>query len=143
MKFLTISLIILLSLSVSFVGIAHGGVLIKNDPSFEEAFLQIQLRDSDGLLVAYYEPTRIWVEDSKLTHEYLDTKENKSIISKDGRNLEVITWEQSESYRGGELETAFGFFKDGDLAVIDFVDAFLAEPGDTSSQFWKVVRPVS
>ncbi len=142
MKFLIISLIIL-SFSVGFVGVAHGGILVKDDPSFVEISLQIQLRDSDGQLVAYYEPTRIWVANSKLTHEYLDIKENKSIISKDGRNLEVITWEQSESYRGGELETAFGFYKDGDLAIVDFSDGFLAEPGDTSSQFWTVVRPVS
>jgi len=142
MKFLIISLIILLSFSVGFVGVTQGASL-KDDPSFVEISLQIQLRDSDGQLVAYYEPTRIWIPDSKLAHEYLDLKENKSIISKDGRNLEVITWEQSESYRGGELETAFGFFKDGDLAVVDFVDGFLTEPGDTSSKFWKVVRPVS
>ncbi len=145
MKFLIISLMIFFSFSVGFIGIAHGGggIIVKDDPSFVEITLQIQLRDSDGQLVAYYEPTRIWIPDSKLAHEYLDIKENKSIISKDGRNLEVITWEQSESYRGGELETAFGFFKDGDLAVVDFVDGFLAEPGDTSSKFWKVVRPVS
>ena len=141
MKFLIISLIIL-SFSVGFVGVTQGAIL-KDDPSFVEITLQIQLRDSDGQLVAYYEPTRIWVVDSKLTHEYLDTKENKSIISKDGRNLEVIMWEQSESYRGGDYETAFGFYKDGDLAIIDFSDGFLAEPGDTSSQFWTVVRPVS
>ncbi len=142
MKFLIISLIILLSFSVGFVGVTQGAIL-KDDPSFVEISLQIQLRDSDGQLVAYYEPTRIWVPDSKLAHEYLDTKENKLIISKDGRNLEVIMWEQSESYRGGELETAFGFFKDGKLATVDFVDGFFTEPGDTSSQFWKVVRPVS
>jgi len=141
MKFLIISLIIL-SFSVGFVGVTQGAIL-KDEPSFVEITLQVQLRDSDGQLVAYYEPTRIWVPDSKLTHEYLDTKENKSIISKDGRNLEVITWEQSESYRGGDYETAFGFYKDGDLAIVDYVDGFLVEPGDTSSQFWTVVRPVS
>jgi len=141
MKFLIISLIIL-SFSVGFVGVTQGAIL-KDEPSFVEITLQIQLRDSGGQLVAYYEPTRIWVVDSKLTHEYLDTKENKSIISKDGRNLEVIMWEQSESYRGGDYETAFGFYKDGDLAIVDFSDGFLAEPGDTSSQFWTVVRPVS
>ena len=142
MKFLIISLIILFSLSVGLISVVQGQT-VKDDPSFVEVSLQIQLRDSDGLLVAYYEPTRIWVVDSKLTHEYLDNKENKSIISKDGRNLEVITWEQLQVHRGFGLHTAFGFFKDGDLAVVDFVDGFLAEPGDTSSKFWKVVRPVS
>ena len=142
MKFLIISLIILLSFSVSFVGVVQGQNIEKY-PSLVEISLQIQLRDSDGLLVAYYEPTRIWILDIALVHEYLDTKENKSIISKDGRNFEVITWEQSESYRGDELETAFGFFKDGDIAVIAYSDGYLTEPGDTSSKFWKVVRPVS
>jgi len=142
MKFLIISLIILLSFSVSFVGVVQGQNIDKY-PSLVEISLQIQLRDSDGLLVAYYEPTRIWILDIALVHEYLDTKENKSIISKDGRNFEVITWEQSKSYRGDELETAFGFSIDGDLAVIAYSDGYLTEPGDTSSKFWKVVRPVS
>jgi len=142
MKFLIISLIILLSFSVGFVGVTQGA-LLKDDPSFVEISLQIQLRDSDGQLVAYYEPARTWVPNSKLAHEYLDIKENKSIISKDGRNLEVITWEESKSYRGDELYTAFGFFKDGKPAVIVFSDGFITEPGDAASQFWKVVRPVS
>jgi len=142
MKFLIISLIILLSFSVSFVGVVQGQNIEKY-PSLVEISLQIQLRDSDGLLVAYYEPTRIWILDIALVHEYLDTIENKSIISKDGKNFEVITWEQSESYRGVELETAFGFFKDGDIVVIAYSDGYLTEPGDTTSKFWKVVRPVS
>jgi len=143
MKFLIISLIILLSFSVSFVGVAHGGIFLKDDPSLVEISLQIQVRDSDGLLVAYYEPTRISVVDSKLTHEYLDNKENKSIISKDGRNLEVITWEQLQLHRGAGLNTAFGFFKYSDLALIVYSDGYLTEPGDISYNFWKVVRPVS
>jgi len=143
MKFLIISLIILLSFSVGFVGVTQG-IILKDDPSFVEISVQIQLRDSDGQLVAYYEPTRIWVVNSTLTHEYLDNKENKSIISKDGRNLQVITWETtSTSYKEGKLYTAFGFFHDGEKAVVDFSDGFFTEPGDTTSQFWKVVRPVS
>ncbi len=141
MKFLIISLIIL-SFSVGFVGVTQGAIL-KDHPSFVEISLQVQLRDSDGQLVAYYEPTRIGIVDSKLTHEYLDTKENKETILQDGRNLEVITWVQSEYYKGGELETAFGFYKDGDLALIAYPDGYLTEPGDTSSKFWKIVSPVS
>jgi len=148
MKFLIISLIILFSFSVGFIGVTHGAFVVptiwfNDDPSFVEGYLQVQLRDSDGQLVAYYEPNRMWIADSKLVHEYLDTKENKSIISKDGRNFEVIMWEQSESYRGGELETAYGFYQDNDLALADYGDGFLAEPGDSSSQFWTIVRPVS
>ncbi len=138
MKFLIIFLIILFSISVGFVGVAHGGFLVKDDPSFVEVSLQIQLRDSDGQLVAYYEPTRIGILDSKLTHEYLDTKENKSIISKDGKNLEVIKWEQTKSYSGTKLKMAYGY-----VAIKTYSNGFLSEPGDTYTESWRVVRPLN
>jgi len=80
MKFLIISLIILFSLSVGFVGVTEGTqVHLKEDPSLLEVSVQIQHRDSEGRLVAYYEPTRTYVT-SEFLHGYLDTIENKSII---------------------------------------------------------------
>jgi len=133
LKILVISLIILFSLSVGFVDVTQG-IFWKDDPSLVEVTIQIQLRDSEGRLVAYYEPTQIWVN-SKLVHDFLDTKENKSIILKDGKNLEVIKWERSTSYRGNELKTGFG---GGSLST--FSNGFLPEPGDTSTESWKVVR---
>ncbi len=136
MKFLIISLIILFSLSVGFVGVAQGGIL-SDEPSLAEVSIQIQLRDSEGRLVAYYEPTRTWV-DSKLVHEYLDTKENKSTILKDGKNLEVIKWEQSKSYSGNELKIAYG-----NWILSTYSNGFISEPGDTITESWKVVRPLN
>ena len=135
MKFLIISFIILFTLSVGFVGVTQG--ILWNDPSIVEVSIQIQLRDSEGRLVAYYEPTQTWVK-PELVHEYLDTKENKSIILKDGKNLEVIKWEASKSYRGNELKTAYG---GGSLST--FSGGFIPEPGDTSTESWKVVRPLN
>jgi len=136
MKFLIISLIILFSLSVGFVGVTHG-IILKDEPSLVEVTIQIQLRDSEGQLVAYYEPTQTWV-DSKLVHEYLDTKENKSIILKDGKNLEVIKWEQSRSYMGNGLKTGYG-----GNGLTTFSNGFLTEPGDITTESWKVVRPLN
>ncbi len=137
MKFLIISLIILFSLSIGFVGVTQG-ILWTDEPSLVEISLQIQLRDSEGLLVAYYEPTQTWVN-PEIVHEYLDTKENKSIILKDGKNLEVIKWEASKTYRGNELHTAWGTT----MGLSSFSNGFLAEPGDTSTESWKVVRPLN
>jgi len=137
MKFLIISFIILFSLSVGFVGVTEG-ILWKDEPSIVEVSIQIQLRDSEGRLVAYYEPTQTWVK-PELVHEYLDTKENKSIILKDGKNLEVIKWEQSKSYRGNELKTAWGTT----LGLSSFSNGFLTEPGDITTESWKVVRPLN
>ena len=137
MKFLIISFIILFSLSVGFVGVAQG-VFWNEDPSIIEVTIQIQLRDSEGRLVAYYEPTQTWVN-SEIIHEYLDTKENKSIILKDGKNLEVIKWEGTKSYRGNELKTAWGTT----LGISSFSNGFLAEPGDISTELWTVIRPLN
>ena len=136
MKFLIISLIILFSSSVGFVGVAQGGI-INDEPSLAEASIQIQLRDSEGRLVAYYEPTRTWL-DPKLVHEYLDTKENKSTILKDGKNLEVIKWEQSKSYSGNILKIAYG-----DWTLSTYTNGFISEPGDTITESWKVIRPLN
>lgn len=138
MKFLIISLFILFSLSIGFVGVTQADtVKLKEDSSIFEATIQIQVRDSEGRLVGYYEPTRTWV-DSKLVHGVLDTKENKSIISKDGKNLEVIQWEQSKSYSGNKLKMAYGY-----LAISTYSNGFLTEPGDTYTESWKVIRSLN
>jgi len=136
MKFLIISFIILFTLSVGFVGVTQG--ISWKDDTIVEVSIQIQLRDSEGRLVAYYEPTQTWVN-PKLVHEYLDTKENKSIILKDGKNFEVIKWEVSKSYRGNELKTAWGTT----IGISSFSNGFLTEPGDTTTESWKVVRPLN
>jgi len=136
MKFLIISFIILFSLSVGFVGVTQG-IIYTDEPSLVDVSLQIQIRDSEGRLVAYYEPTGTWVNPKKV-HEYLDTKENKSIILKDGKNLEVIKWEQSKSFRGNELKMAYGH-----VAIATYSDGFISEPGDTFTESWKVVRPLN
>ncbi len=136
MKFLIISLIILFSLSVGFVGVTQG--IPWDDPSLLEVSLQVQLRDSEGQLLAYYEPTRSWVN-PPFVHKYLDTKENKEIIEKDGKKYEVFELEQTLTYRGNQL--AYGFvLPQGDRVQVAYVDAFLSEPGDVAFQTWKVVR---
>ncbi len=136
MKFLIISLFILFSLSVGFVGVTQG--IPWDDPSLLEVSLQVQLRDSEGRLLAYYEPTRIWV-DPKVIHEYMDKQENKSIILKDGKKYEVFELEQTLTYRGNQLATGFVLSLD-DRVQNAYVDAFLSEPGDVAFQSWKIVR---
>jgi len=138
MKFLIISLIILFSLSIGFVGVTEGTqVKLKEEPSLVEVSVQVQHRDSEGRLVAYYEPTRTYVT-SKFLHGYLDTVENKSTILKYGKKLEVIKWEESSSYSGNELKTVFGI-----IAISSYFDGFISEPGDTTTESWKVIRPLN
>jgi len=140
MKFLIISLIILLSLNVGYVGIAQGQTL-DNHPSLVDVSLQIQLRNSVGLLVAYYEPTQIYPGNVAILHEYLDTKENKSTISKDGKNLELIKWEEKEFYSTTKLNTSFHIIYKGEIGLTMFHDGFLSESGDSVTISWKILRP--
>jgi len=62
----------------------------------------------------------------------------KSIILKDGKKLEVIKWEESSSYRGGELKTVFGI-----IAISSYFNGFISEPGDVTTESWKVIRPLN
>ena len=136
MKFLIISFIILFTLSVGFVGVTQG-VLWNDDTGIVEITIQIQLRDSEGRLVAYYEPTQTWVH-PEIVDEHLDTKENKSIILKDGKNFEVIKWEISKSYSGNKLKTGYGI-----AGFSAYSNGFIAETGYTTTESWKVVRSLN
>jgi len=137
MKFLIISFIILFSLSVGFVGVTQG--IPWDDHTIVEVSIQVQLRDSEGRLLAYYEPTRSWV-DPKVIHRYMDTQENTSIILKDGKKYEVFELEQTLTYRGNQLATGFVISQDGRVYNTAYSDAFLSEPGDVAFQSWKIVR---
>ncbi len=140
MKFLIFSIITLFLLNVGIVGLAQGQTL-DYYPSLEEVSLQIQIRDSAGLLVAYYEPTQIYPGNIAILQEYLDTKENKSTILKDGKNLEIIKWEVSGNYISTKLHTSFHIIHKGEIGLSVFHDGFLSEPGDTVTASWKVIRP--
>jgi len=139
MKFFIISLIILFSLSVGFVNIAQGQT-IDNHPSLVEVTLQVQIRDSEGHLVAYYEPNQKYVGNIVILHEYLDTKENKTTIQKEGKNLQVIEWEQSGTYKTTDIHTTFHLIYKGQFGISVFTDGYLSEPGDSYTASWKIVR---
>ena len=60
------------------------------DPSIPELSLQMIVRNSDGVLVTYIEPTNFYLSNMYLIHKFLDEKENKSIITIDGKSYEQL-----------------------------------------------------
>ncbi len=62
----------------------------REDSSLPQVSLQLQLRNSEGPLVTYLEPTVMYITNIAMVHEYLDNIENKTIIEKDGENFELI-----------------------------------------------------
>jgi len=67
------------------------------DPSLPLVSLQLQLRNSEGQLVTYIQPTELYITNLYLVHEFLD-KKNKTIIEKDGEKFELILYQTTASF---------------------------------------------
>ena len=114
----------------------------QEDPSLYEVSLQLQLRNSEGQLITYIDPTTMYISNIKLVHEFLDTKENKKIIEKDGITLEVIQYEQIfRFYETKQIATVGMVYKDT-FVLLFRVDGFLTAPGDTLDASWKIIRTI-
>jgi hypothetical protein len=112
------------------------------DPSLPEVSLQLQLRNSDGQLVAYIEPTTMYILNIKLVHEFLDTKENKKIIEKEGEMFEVIQYEQTFRFdKTAQYATYVMSYKD-DFPLLFRHDGYLTSPGDILYVSWKITRTI-
>ncbi len=113
----------------------------QEDPSLPEVILQLQLRNSDGQLVTYIEPTTMYILNIKSVHEFLDTKENK-IIEKDGETFEVIQYEQSFRFDDTAQYATYGMSYKGFFPLLFRHDGYLTSPGDTLDVFWKITRTI-
>jgi len=102
----------------------------------------MQLRNSEGQLITYIEPTTMYILNLQRVHEFLDTKENKEIIEKDGKMFEVIQYEQKFSFIETKQIATFGMhYKDGFVLLFRH-DGYLTAPGDTLDVSWKIVRTI-
>jgi len=129
---------------ITLVGTSYGQreAAPHEDPSLPEVSLQMQLRNSDGQLVTYIEPTTKYILNLRMVHEFLDTKENKKIIEKDGELFEEIKYEQTFRFDDTSQYATLGmWYKDGFVLVFR-MDGFLSEPGDTLDAYWKIVRTI-
>jgi len=118
----------------------------KHVQDVPQVLLQLQLRNSDGQLVAYVEATKILRINSDLLNEYLDTLPSKKAITIDGKNYELFQFQR-------RTET---FVKTHSMALFDLKvlpidgtsrtaltmnhDAYQVEAGDKISVFWTVIR---
>jgi len=120
----------------------QGVVYPQEDPSLLEVSLQLQLRNSDGQLVTYIEPTTMYISNIKMVHEFLDTKENKKIIEKDGETFEVIQYEQTFRFDKTAQYATYGMSYNGDFPLLFRHDGYLTSPGDILDVFWKITRTI-
>ena len=142
-RFMKIQLFLLVIVAAfSLVGYSYAAVYPQEDPSLYDVSLQLQLRNSEGQLITYIEPTTMFIANIKLVHEYLDTKENKKFIEKDGITLESIQYEQIfRFYETKQIATLGMVYKN--TFILSFRhDGYLTSPGDTLDASWKIVRTI-
>jgi len=122
-------------------GISYGQGAPQEDPSLPEVSLQLVLRNSEGQLEVYLEPTIMWLRNISLIHEYLDTVDNKSIITIDGKNYEQIQFGRTETGFGGQISAYSLWYKD--FPVLTFThDGYMAQPSDVLRASWKITRTI-
>ena len=128
----------------TLVGESHGQreAAPQEDPSLYEVSLQLQLRNSEGQLVTYMEPTTMYILNINMVHEFLDTKENKKIIEKDGEILEVIEYEQIFRFDGTRQMATLGMVYKDTFVLLFRHDGYVTSPGDTLDASWKIVRVI-
>ena len=112
----------------------------QEDPSLYEVTLQLQLRDSEGQLITYIEPTTKYIANINMVHQFLDTKENKIVIEKEGKMFEEIRYEQTFGFSETKQIATVGMWYEGNFVLLFRTDGFLTSPGDTLDAYWKIVR---
>ena len=144
MRILLIFLFLFMFLGTFFL--ANSNALIgpaapQEDPSLPEIRLQLQLRNSDGMLVAYIEPTTFYLTNVYLIHEFLDAQEDKTIIIKDGKSYEQIEFEYKHySLTGGEQHATYLFGWKGFNPLVTRFNGYISETDDSLTATWKITR---
>jgi hypothetical protein len=142
-----LSIAVILLFVTLLTGNSYGQTYVApQDSQKSNIYLQIRIQNSDGQLVAYLEPTILYVFHPELLDKYLDTKPDKTIITIGGKKFEQIQFEEISKFSitnvishykmlsliSGKQETILGFINEGYPVV----------PGDTVTANWTVIRPI-
>ena len=113
-----------------------------SDPSIPEITVQIQVRNSDGVLVTYIEPTIFYHSNMYLMHKYLDLQENKKTVIIDGKSYEQIELEFNHVDHNGGQRASYSLWQDGIGFMTVRYNGFIGEPGDLQKISWKIIRAI-
>ena len=135
----------IIALSPIFLMDVYGFTHNRSHPSLIEVSLQIQVRDSEGRLVAYYEPNLMYIQNLAKLHERFDASENKEKILINGVEHELIKFHQvgynSKNHR--DQIASFNLFYQEESVLAYRHDGILREPGDIWITDWKIIRTIS
>ena len=135
----------IIALSPIFLMDVYGFTHNRSHPSLIEVSLQIQVRDSEGRLVAYFEPNLMYIINLAKLHERLDEVEDKEKILINGVEHELIEIHQVGYHTGKYRDqiASFNMFYQGESVLAYRHDGYLREPGDIWIADWKIIRTIS
>jgi len=147
-------LLILVSLG-SLIGFAYALTLEKIPSSdtksklLPKILLQIYLYNSEGHLVSYVEGTEIVLIYKDPVNYWLDSLENNTTITKDGKRYEVFFHEfpkynfnRNHSYAAYTIELHDSDGIRYSEALFINHEAYLTEPGDVGYYYMTIMRPI-
>jgi len=140
--FVLIFCVILFVISSAENSFGQVNVAPSEHPSLPEVSLQIQLRNSEGHLVTYLEPTTMFIRNVQWVHDYLDTVDNKKIIEKDGKTLEQVQYIQTAIFSSTKQIATQGMVYQGTFVLLFRHDGYITQPGDTLEASWKILRTI-
>jgi len=137
----SVTLVVIFVLLTSiYAGNSYGAIAPREDPSLPEIHLQLVLRNSEGQLVSYVETDFVYIRNLYLTHEFLDSVDNKITVIRDGKTYEQIQFQKTEYFRSVGQITAYQLIYKNIAVLMLMHDAYLVQPGDELTVSWKIVR---
>ena len=142
MRYLTATIFVLLL--GSFFANSYGQSTETVNRTFF-VFVQTQIRNSDGQLVAYLEANKISIPQPERLDKFLDSKYAASTISRDNQDYEVIQVDLTKKVEETDVisKTVLGVMENNEpviLAVSDN-DGYPIVSGDTITSIWTIIRP--
>lgn len=114
-----------------------------SDPSLPEIHMQVVVRNPDGVLVSYFEPTLWYISDVGGVHALLDTKETKVLIHKNNNMYQKITFVDHFVMYDTEQITSEPLYYGGKQVLSPRHDGIILKSGYTIDAYWNILRIVN
>lgn len=110
--------------------------------SIPEIHMQVSVRNANGDLIAYFEPTLWYIADIDGLHDSLDTKAKKSLLHKGGKQYEKIKFVETFVIYDTRQVTSEPIYYNGREVLMPRHDGIIAEPGYQIDVSWNILRLV-
>lgn len=121
-----------------------GNSFAQSDTQFF-VFVQTQIRNSQGQLVAYLEANKVLIPEPDLFDDVLDKRHPSANLTRAGQNFELVKIGIEKQITQPDVisKTALATVVDGKEAIIIYSDhdGYPIVEGDTVTSVWTVIRP--